>query len=65
MFKKTAAYLTKMGLLLVEFFLQALQELSLKSVYLFNVSIDGSNLLFSKHVCPLTALFDVTLRKTE
>lgn len=50
-----------MGLLLVELLLQGLQELPLESVYVFNVAKDCAQLLFSEHVCPLTALFDITL----
>lgn len=61
MFQEAASYLTEMGLLLVEHFLQAFQELSLKSVDLLNVAKNSLKLLFCEHVRPLTALFDVTL----
>lgn len=65
MFQEAAADLTEVRLLLVELLFQAFQELPLKSVDLLNIAKDGTKLLFVKHVCPLAALFDVTLRKTE
>lgn len=65
MFQEAAADLTEVRLLLVELLFQAFQELPLKSVDLLNIAKDGTKLLFIKHVCPLAALFDVTLRKTE
>lgn len=65
MFKEAAADLAQVWLFLVELLFQAFQELPLESVDLFNVAKDGTKLLLSEHVCPLTALFDVTLRETE
>lgn len=65
MFKEAAANLAEVRLLLVELLLQALQELPLESVDLFNVAKDGAKLLLIEHVCPLTALFDVTLRRMK
>lgn len=50
-----------MRLLLVESLLQGFQELPLESVYVFDVPKDCAQLVFSEHVCPLTALFDITL----
>lgn len=65
MFEEAAANLAEVRLLFVELLLQAFQELSLESVDLFNVAKDGTKLLFSEHVCPLAALFDITLRGKE
>lgn len=62
-FEEAAADLTDVRLLLVEFLLQAFQELPLESIDIFDVAKDGPKLLFSEHVCPLAALFDVTLRE--
>lgn len=64
MFKEAAADLAEVRLLLVELLLQAFQELPLESVDLLNIAKDGAKLLFSEHICPLAALFDVTLRET-
>lgn len=64
-FEEAATDLAEVRLLLVEFLLQVFQELPLESVDIFNISKDGAKLLFRKHVCPLAALFDVTLRETE
>lgn len=61
MFKEATADLAEVGLLLVEFLLQAFQELLLESVDVFNIAKDCTKLVFSEHVCPLAALFDVTL----
>ena len=65
MFEEAAANLAEVRLLLVELLLQAFQELPLESVDLFNIAKDGSKLILSEHVCSLTALFDVTLRKKQ
>lgn len=65
MLEEAAAYLAEVRLLLVELLLQAFQELSLESVDVFNIAKDGTKLLFVEHVCPLAALFDITLRETE
>lgn len=64
MFQEAAANLTEMRLLLVELLLQAFQELPLESVYVLNIAKDGPKLLLSEHICPLAALFYVTLRGT-
>lgn len=52
-----------MRLFFVELLLQAFQELPLEPVDVFDVAEDGTKLLLSEHVRPLTALLDVTLRK--
>lgn len=61
MFKEAAADLAEVWLLLVELLLQPFQELPLEPVDLLNVAEDGTELLFCEHICPLAALFDVTL----
>lgn len=63
MFKEAAADLAEVRLLLVELLLQPFQELPLEPVDLLNVAKDGTELLFCEHICPLAALFDVTLCK--
>lgn len=65
MFQEAAAYLAEMWLLLDEFLLQAFEEFPLESVDVLNVAKDGPKLLFGEHVCPLAALFDVTLQEEE
>lgn len=65
MIQETTADLAEMWLLLVELFLQAFQKLPLESVDFLNVAKDSADMLLSEHVCPLTALFDVTLSKTK
>ncbi len=64
-FEEAAANLAEVRVLLIKLLLQTFQELPLEPVNLFNVAKDGPKLFFSKHVCPLAALFDVTLRTTE
>lgn len=65
MFKEAATNLTQMWLLLVELLLETFEELPLESVDLFDIPKDGTKLLFSEHVCPFAALFDVTLRDRD
>lgn len=65
MFKEAAADLAEVWLLLVELLLQPFQELPLETVDLLNVAEDGTELLFCEHICPLAALFDVTLWKKK
>lgn len=65
LFKKAAANLAQVWLFLVELLLQTFEELPLESVDLFNIAKDGMKLLFSEHVCPFAALFNVTLRDTK
>lgn len=65
MFEEAAADLAEVRLLLVELLFQPFQELPLESVDLFNIAKDGAKLLFIEHVCPLAALFDVTLGETN
>lgn len=65
MFKEAATNLTQMWLLLVELLLEIFEELPLESVDLFDIPKDGTKLLFSEHVCPFAALFDVTLRDRD
>lgn len=60
-FEEAAADLAEVWLLFVELLLQTFQKLPLESVDFFNVAKDGTKLLFGEHVCPLAALFDVTL----
>lgn len=65
MFKEAATNLTQMWLLLVELLLETFEELPLESVDLFDIPKDGTKLLFSEHVCPFAALFDVALRDRD
>lgn len=65
MFKEAATNLTQMWLLLVELLLETFEEPPLESVDLFDIPKDGTKLLFSEHVCPFAALFDVTLRDRD
>lgn len=61
-FEEAAADLAEVRLLFVKLLFQVFQELPLESVDVFNVAKDGAKLLLVEHVCPLAALFDITLR---
>lgn len=65
MLQETGTYFTQVRLFLVELLLKAFEELLLEAVDLLDVAKNGSELIFSEHICPLAALFYVTLQESS